>query len=77
MTNRADPDQLASDLDLGLGTTKNKVPQYTPVFSRVLRYIPRYTAAVLNFAEVIVKLPSVVAIWLICQHLIVYMLKSL
>ena len=62
---------------LGLGTTKNKVPRYTAVFSRVLLYVPRYTATVLNFAEVIVKLPAVVAIWLICQHLMVYTFVSL
>ena len=39
-----------------------------------VKKVPRYTTTVLNFAEVIVKLPAVVAIWLICQHL-VYKLK--
>ena len=61
--------------DLGLGNAKNKVPRYTAVFSRVPRYLPWYTATVLNFAEVIVKLPAVVAIWLKCQHLMVYKFK--
>ena len=60
---------------LGLGTDKNKVPRYIAVFSRVPWYIQRYTATVLNFAEVIVKLPEVVAICLICQHWIVYKFK--
>ena len=60
---------------LGLGTAKNKVPWYTAVFSRVPRYVPQYTATVLNSAEVIVKLPAVVASWLICQYLMVYKFK--
>ena len=60
---------------VGLGNAKNKVPWYTTVFSRVLRYIQRYTATVLNFAEVTVKLSAIVAIWLICQHLMVYKFK--
>ena len=58
-----------------LGTVKNKVPQNTAVFSRVLWYVPRYTATVLNFAEVIVKLPAVVAIWFKCQYLMVNKFK--
>ena len=54
---------------------KNKVLQYTVVVSRVPWYVPWYTTTVLNFAEVIVKLPAVVAIWLICQHLKAYKFK--
>ena len=54
---------------------KNKVSRYTTVFSRVPRYVPWYTAAVLNFADVIVKLPALSTIWLICQHLMVYKCK--
>ena len=46
------------------GYCEKKVPWYTVVFSR----IPRYIATILNFAEIIVKLPAVVAIWLICRH---------
>ena len=60
---------------VGLGTMKNKVPWYTPVFSREPQYVPCYTATVLNFPEVIVKLPAEVAIWLICQHPMVYQFK--
>ena len=59
----------------GLGAVKNKVPWYTTVFSRIPWYVPLYIATVLNNAEVIVKLPAVVAMWLICQHLMVYKLK--
>ena len=55
---------------------KNKEPRYAAVFSRVPRYVPRYTATVLNFAGIIEKLPAVVAIWLICQHLMVFKFKS-
>ena len=60
-------------LHVGLGTAKNKVPWCTAVFSKVPWYVPRYTK--LNFAEITVKLPAVVAIWLICQHLMVYQFK--
>ena len=56
---------------------KIKESRYTAVFGRVPQYLPRYTAAILNFAEVIVKWPAVVAIWLICQHLMVYKFKPL
>ena len=45
------------------------------VFRRVPQCIPRYTATVLNFADVIVKLPALSAIWLICQHLMVCKFK--
>ena len=71
-------EQLGPDflcLYIGLGTTKNKVPWYVAVFSRVLWYVPQYIATVLNFAVVTVKLPAVVAIWVICQHLMFFKFK--
>ena len=59
-----------------LGTARDNVPGYTTVFSRVLQYVPRYTATVLNFAEVIVRLPAVVTILVDMPTLTVYKFKN-
>ena len=67
------PCRTPMTLTLGLGTAKNKIPQYLAEYCSM--YQGYNTAAVLNFAEVIVKLPAAVAIWLMCQHLMVYKFK--